>query len=483
MKKKSIIFLINGLGIEKPGSYSISLDQDMPNLARTKETSYFTTAITNSLEYRSAYQQFFVGDTYKTELDYIQTNIINENIKTNPVYQSFSQSVSTPGSKLHVFLEPTTDKIVEQINNLVNTLTLDKDKKIYLHLILSQLTLNDYNRLIDIINYIKYHLNEHITVGFVIGKEYLSDELSAAELKEMEKLLFFCSAERWIKTEDKLKILKEQNVIPYKAKGFCANNECFIKNGDTILFFNTRREDYDKFIKCIYDNAPEVIKNEQINLPAFSLIKLFSKYSINSFAEKVVYENSLDNMLLRYQKKALILTNREHVNLVNFYANGLNQVNNPNIVFMILDDTLYNYNNVVNLIDNSDYDLIIFDYYMDTSSTINNLKSGLTKIDKVLGNIVYCSENKHSLFISSLFGIKKEMPLADYNSERVTIDYEMQIPIFFYDYTYPAGKYTLFPGDTNMILSSAMWCLTGDSHLESLIRPKGILKNLFSAFK
>ena len=43
----------------------------MPNLARTKETSYFTTAITNSLEYRSAYQQFFVGDTYKTELDYI----------------------------------------------------------------------------------------------------------------------------------------------------------------------------------------------------------------------------------------------------------------------------------------------------------------------------------------------------------------------------------------------------------------------------
>ena len=187
MKKKSIIFLINGLGIEKPGSYSISLDQDMPNLARTKETSYFTTAITNSLEYRSAYQQFFVGDTYKTELNYIQTNIINENIKTNPVYQSFSQSVSTPGSKLHVFLEPTTDKIVEQINNLVNTLTLDKDKKIYLHLILSQLTLNDYNRLIDIINYIKYHLNEHITVGFVIRKEYLSDELSAAELKEMEK--------------------------------------------------------------------------------------------------------------------------------------------------------------------------------------------------------------------------------------------------------------------------------------------------------
>ena len=30
--KKSIMFLINGLGIEKPNSYSISIDQTMPNL-------------------------------------------------------------------------------------------------------------------------------------------------------------------------------------------------------------------------------------------------------------------------------------------------------------------------------------------------------------------------------------------------------------------------------------------------------------------
>ena len=35
--KKSIIFLINGLGIEKPGSYSIAIDQCMPKLSRTKD--------------------------------------------------------------------------------------------------------------------------------------------------------------------------------------------------------------------------------------------------------------------------------------------------------------------------------------------------------------------------------------------------------------------------------------------------------------
>ena len=61
--KKSVLFLFFFLGIEKAGSYSIALDQVMPNLAKTRETSYFTTAVTSSLEYKTAYQRFFLGDT------------------------------------------------------------------------------------------------------------------------------------------------------------------------------------------------------------------------------------------------------------------------------------------------------------------------------------------------------------------------------------------------------------------------------------
>ena len=69
--KKSILFLINGLGIERQGSYSLSIDQCMPNLSKTKETSFFTTAIINSVEYKSAYESFFLGETYKKEVKYI----------------------------------------------------------------------------------------------------------------------------------------------------------------------------------------------------------------------------------------------------------------------------------------------------------------------------------------------------------------------------------------------------------------------------
>ena len=202
--KKSVIFLINGLGIEKAGSYSIAIDQCMPKLARTKETSYYTTAIINSLEYRSAYERFFLGDTYAMELDYIKEKIINNDIANNPAYQKLTNDVKKSNSKLHVFVEPTNNKVVEQVNNLINTLSLDNDKQIYLHLLLTQQTTNEYNKLIDVVNYIKYHLNSHITVGFIMGKEFYTDTMTVDEMKTTKKTLFFCSCERWSNTDQKL---------------------------------------------------------------------------------------------------------------------------------------------------------------------------------------------------------------------------------------------------------------------------------------
>ena len=43
-----------------------------------------------------------------------------------------------------------------------------QNKKIYLHLILFQQTISDYDKLINLVNYIKYHLASCITVGFIM---------------------------------------------------------------------------------------------------------------------------------------------------------------------------------------------------------------------------------------------------------------------------------------------------------------------------
>ena len=314
--KKSFIFLLNGLGIEKAGSYSISLDQCMPNLAKTKETSFYTSAIINSLEYRSAYRQFFLGDTYKLELKYIKDNIINENISKNSVYQSMKNNLLNNNSKFHIFFEPTNDKIVESINHLVNTLNLDSQKKVYLHLILPQQTVNEYKKLITIVNYIKYHIDSHINVGFIIGKEYLPVNLSKVEIDNMKKLFFFCSAERWIETDKKFMILQQENIRPCESPGFCTTTDCIIENNDVIMFYNTNRNNYDNFLQVIYENANDIFKTDNYNLPTYSLIKLDTKYQIDSFAENIIYENSLSNLLAQSNKKALIILLMAKITLI-----------------------------------------------------------------------------------------------------------------------------------------------------------------------
>jgi bisphosphoglycerate-independent phosphoglycerate mutase (AlkP superfamily) len=312
-----------------------------------------------------------------------------------------------------------------------------------------------------------------------MGKELLSETLTPEELDMVRKMFFYCSCERWTETEKKLESLMEEKVRPCVAPGFCAINSCNIEDNDTILFFNTRKSNYDKYINAIYTNAPKVFKKDDFKIDLYSLIKLDTKFNVGSIAESIVYDNILANILNKGNLKALIITKNENISYINFLANGLNYVKNPRIDFMVLDNNyLSNPTNIANIIDNTNYNLIIFDYHMDVSKTVNELKEGLEKIDVVLGNVVNTCANKHSLFITSLYGLKKDLPLAPYNSEIVTIDYEMQIPIFFFDYTFPRGKYRLVPGETNDILNTAIRCVWDNKELTTLVKTKGLLTSL-----
>lgn len=480
--KKSIIFLINGLGIERPGSYSISIDEAMPNLSRAKETSYFTTAIISSLEYKEAYESFFLGDTSKQELEYLKEYLVNDSIDELGLYKEIAEKIKEKeNSKIHIFIETLNERIVEQINTLFKGLIGENiNKKIYLHLLLTQQTEKDYPAINKIINYIRFHLNENIQVGFIIGKESVGQQPTKEQNIFLKKMFFECQCERWTSTEVKLNSLAEKKVRPCEVEGFCTTKECFISNNDMLFFFNTRRENYDKFIEVIYRGAKELFK-EGVNLPISSLIRLYSNYKVPSFIENLEYENSLSNILIRNKKKCLIITDKQNINDINFYANGLNSINNPIICFMEKTSAFQEQDKIEKLINDMPYDLIIFDYEMDTSSTINHLKEELSKLDVILGNIIRVCENKHALFITSLYGIKKTLPVADYNKEEVTIDYELRIPIFFYDYSYPKGKYDLFPGETHDILLSAVKCITYDEKLDSLIREKTLIGSLLKS--
>ena len=477
--KKTVLFLINGLGIEKQGSYSISIDQCMPNLSKTKETSFFTTAIINSLEYKSAYERFFLGDTSRSEIKYMNDYIINDNIINNSTFQELKNKLTNDKSKLHIFLEPDNDQIGDLVSNLVKRLELSPNKKIYLHLLLTQQSTTEYKKIIEMVNFIKYHLDERITVGFIMGKEVLPTNLTEEILTNYKKILFYCSCERWTETDKKLLSLAEEGIRPCEAPTFCAVNTCNFEKDDVILFFNMKSTNYDNYIETINYGNKSILKDDTATISTYSIIRLDTKYGIKYIAENIDYPNSFDKLLEKANLKTLIITNNENMSYINFLANGLKYVNNPRIQFMnIYDPYFSNANNIINIIDNTDYNIIIFDYHMDVSKTINDLKSQLERIDVVLGIVANTCVNKHSLFITSLYGIKKSLPIADYNSEIVTIDYEMQIPIFFFDYSYPRSKFALYPGETNDILNTILRTQWNTNEIDTLIRPKGLFTSL-----
>ena len=477
--KKSVLFLINGLGIEKQGSYSIAIDQCMPNLSRTKETSFFTTAFINSLEYRSAYESFFLGDTSNNEIKYIRNNIINDNIVNNTTFQNIKNNLTNETNKLHIFLEPNNDGVADIVNDLVKKLDLNPNKKVYLHLLLTNQSPTEYKKIIELVNFIKFHLDERITVGFIMGKEVLPTNLNEEILTTYKKIFFYCSCERWTETDKKLLSLMNENIRPAVAPVFCATNTCNIEKDDVLLFFNSKSTNYDNYIEAINYGYRSILKDETQSVKVYSIIRLDTKYNVLYLADNIDYPNSLDKLLEKANLKTLIITKNDNMNYINFLANGLKYVNNPRIQFMnIEDDYFKNGNNIVNVIDNTDYNLIIFDYHMDVSKTINDLKAQLEYIDSILGIVANACVNKHSLFITSLYGVKKTLPLAPYNEELVTIDYEMQIPIFFFDYSYPRSKYRLRPGETNDILNTTLRCLWNTTEIDTLIKTKGLLTSI-----
>ena len=477
--KKSVIFLINGLGIERPGSYSIAIDECMPQLCKIKDSSYYTSAVIDSLDPKDAYQSFFLGDSFHSEVDYIKKFIMNNSLLNNNTFQLLKQSCMND-HKFHMFVEVGSDGIVEEINYLIQLLQLNSNKKVYLHFILSQQIVKEYSKIISTINTIKYHLDTRVEVGFILGKDSFKEPLTKEQLDYSKKMFFYCSCERWSETDKKLKILETDKIKPCDVVGFSSSNSCNITEGDTIFFFNTRRENYNALIQSIMESEKNVFQKSSISF--YSFIRLNSELLIPSFIDNIDYENSLANILLRNQKSMLILTDVENINLVNFYANGLNSINNPIICFMEKTDGLYQKEYIERIIDEMPYDLFLFDFKMDTSSTVNHLKEELAKLDVIIGNLASVCENRHSLFITSLYGLNCKLPVADYNPEMVTINYEMQIPIFFFDYNYPASKYDLFPGETNAILNSAVKCITGDPKLDTLVREKTLIGSIIKSF-
>ena len=60
---------------------------------------------------------------------YLKSNFLETDLTTNQNYQIFKNQLTNAGKKIHIFVEPKGDKIIDEINDFIRKLELTANKE------------------------------------------------------------------------------------------------------------------------------------------------------------------------------------------------------------------------------------------------------------------------------------------------------------------------------------------------------------------
>jgi hypothetical protein len=172
---------------------------------------------------------------------------------------------------------------------------------------------------------------------------------------------------------------------------------------------------------------------------------------------------------------SLILDLKERCPYINYYITGLKNDKNPSIKYIATDDGfIYDSQKVLDVINGYKEELIIINYELESSKTVEELKDRLSKIDNVIGVLKkYVLDNQAALFVTSLYGMQKDM----YDEKQVlrNINFYSKVPLLIADRQLNLSQYSVNEGSL-FDLSNAILKNMNPSHkTEGSIKKKSSL--------
>lgn len=425
--KKTVLFLMNGFGIEQIDSYSIYNARLMPNLDKYTVEHMFSTIETSAFNQTDGYRVFSTGSNLP--LTYTLIDQCMESYANNQNMNYYLETIKQD-SKIQLFLFLEDEKSLEHIKAFLKFIRTKRNNPIYLHFVLTSTDINNYKEIEKVIHKIMYDYKDFV-ISSIVGENILK----ANSLITYMNLLQNEVGEKWIDVNKKFATLVSNKVAPINAKEFHLNDGFKIEPNDSFFFFNYKYTNFSNLI----DNITKAINSNNY----FSLFQIEGiKYTMYAYPSSGI---SMVNSLKKINAKALIMTKKENIKLINYYCNGLKN-NVPDNLFFTDIDKIEDSKYIKALIDYSDYDLIIIDYRIDNAKNVMELNSNLTKLDGILGYVHdYCLENEISLFISSLYGMKQELPID--NFMKAFINFSSKVPFIVVDPLYNKSNYSLGTGN------------------------------------
>ena len=153
MNRKTILFLINGFGVERKESYSIYDASLMPTLDSLSKKYLFSTITSDVNNYYDGYRNISMDINELYNYKIIDRQIEDKKYQTNQVLLKVKNDIELKKGSLHIFsFVDTSLKLIDHLKETIKVIDLNKDKKIYLHFIITGNNISDYKKLVTVFN-------------------------------------------------------------------------------------------------------------------------------------------------------------------------------------------------------------------------------------------------------------------------------------------------------------------------------------------
>ena len=472
---KTVLMLINGFGIEKDDSFEVYNQEIMPTFDTLMKKYIFArlTSGVNTIYEGYRNMSLEIGELYNYHIYTRESD--NGNIKQNNTVNQILTGLDTRKSKLHLFaFVDTSLKISDNIKSFLKTVNELKDKKIYIHIVLTSTNYEDYPRILDTLSKINVDISEYATIGMVIGLETILNSNPIVELNFFLKTLITEVGERWQSFKQKLDVSYGTKKSPTSMKPFVVNNGFALGSNDLFMIWNYDNIDLTNFINGV--KAINYGKETTNNISFYSLFPITYSEQIPYVLNYEKSEKSLSANMKGLNFKSLVMSDTKDINVINYYLNGLDNVNNQDITYIDISQVGYNVEKIVNIINTYPQELTIINYDITKSDTIEKLQEELSQIDKVIEGIYNIFINNDlNIIISSIYGMEKTLP--NEKEEMCHVKYD-KVPIIYVSKQITRKDYIINDGNINDLLKICYKSINQNYHGETMLIKKNFLYKL-----
>ena len=472
---RTVLFLINGFGVESKDSYSVYSEANMPNFDKLAKKYMFAKVKSNVFSTIDGFRNMSLELNELYNYGIYERAALNNKIAANPTVTVINKALIERKCKLHLLcFVDTSTKIVDNLKNFLTLINKERDKQVFIHVILTSKNFQDFPMILEVLSKINIELEGMASIGMVMGLTNLLNSNPITELNFLLRNMISEMGERWSSFKQKLDVSYGTKSAPISVKPFVVNSGFGIKNTDLFMIWNYDNLDISNFIDGVknINYGPNVANN----IAFFSLFPVTYKEKIHSVLNFEIAKNSLATNMKGLGFKTMVICDRDEISGINYYVNGMQMVNNPDVSFICLDDKKYDPAMVVNVLNTYKQDFVIINYNITKVADVEHLIELYKKIDTVLGAVYdNTQKNSYNIIVTSLYPMNMSLPNASGEICNISCTCE---PLVYIDNFITKKGYLLNDGNISDIFKVCYKSLNKDYPGESLVTKKNILYRL-----